>query len=188
MSNFTIVGEIGDMLVDLLKAGFNACDEFSQPITEIALGTPDVQESALNAAKPQIIVFLYHIDKCAHYENPDDLYTKLALELHYLVVASAKDKSIEHKIAGKVAEVFNENKVLACSAHKDRPGFFAAGQDAKVNMASMSIDEKHKLWTAFPKITDKTFLPYVVRPVTIICRPLESSALVEEREFIVIEN
>ena len=188
MSNFTIVGEIGDILVDLLKNGFDACGEFSQPITEIALGTPDVQESAISAAKPQIIVFLFHIDKSAHFENPDDRNSKLVLELHYLIIASAKEKSIEHKIAGKAAEIFHENKVLACAAYPDRPGFASAGQDTKINLVSMSIDEKHKLWTAFPKTADKTFIPYIVRPVTIVCKPPASGVRVESREYVVKEK
>ena len=183
MSNFTIVGEIGDILVDLLKTSFLACGEFSQPITEIALGAPDAQESALGGVKPQIVVFLYHIDKSVTYENPDDLYTKLHLELHYLVISAAKDKSIEHKMAGKIAEILNENRVLACASYPGRPGFAAAGQDARVNMVAMSMDEKHKLWTAFPKIADRIFLPYVVRPVTIVCKPPESDALVEIRDY-----
>ena len=185
MSNFTVVGEIGEILVDLLKASFLACDAFSQPITEIALGSPDIQENPLHAAKPQIIVFLYHIDKNAHFEHPDDLYSKLTLELYYLIIAVAKEKSIEHKIAGKVAEVFNAHKVLSYAGYPDRPGFFAGKQDVKVNIASMSIDERHKLWTGFPKIADKTFIPYIVRPVVIACDPPVPGALVQERKIII---
>jgi len=184
-SNFTVVGEIGEILVDLLKDSFSKCDAFTTPITDIALGSPDIEDNPQQTAKPQIIVFLYHIDKNAHFEHPDDLYTKLALELYYLIIAIARDKAIEHKIAGKIAEVFNAHKVLFYERYQnDKPGFYAGYHDAKVNIASMSIDEKHKLWTGFPKIADKTFIPYIVRPVIIDCGDPEI-VLVNKREFIV---
>jgi len=183
MSNFTIVGEIGEIMVDILKKAFLTCNEFSETITEIALGSPEIEENPLHTAKPQIIVFLYHIDKDTFFEHPDDLYTKLPLELYYLIIAVAKDKAFEHKIAGKIAEVFNANKVLSYEKYKDKPGFYEGRHDAKVNIASMSIDDKHKLWTGFPKIADKTVIPYIVRPVIITCEPPGADALVQEREF-----
>lgn len=185
MSNFTIVGEIGEIIVDLLKAEFRRCDEFSPPITEIALGTPELQENAVQTAKPQIIVFLYSIDKCPIYEDPDDLYSRLPLELRYLMIAVAKEKSIEHKMAGKLMEVLNNNRTLAVGDHADKRGFADAGQAAKINVASMPIEEKHKLWTAFPKIVDKTFVPYIVKPVVIVCPPPPAGARVEEVEYII---
>ena len=183
MSNFTIIGEIGEILVDMLKSNFLATSEFAQPITEIALGAPDDEESTLHTVKPRVIVFLYHLEKNAHFENPDDCYHKLALELYYLVIAAAKEKAIEHKIIGKVAEVFNQNKVLKAADYPGKPGFTAAKADIKINIASMTIDDKHKLWTAFPKIAEKTFLPYIIRPVTIISEPPSPGSIVISRDY-----
>ena len=188
MSNFSIVGEIGEILVDILKTAFSESNEFLQQIDGITLGSPDIEENPLHFAKPQIIVFLYHLDKNAHFEYPEDLYSKLALELYYLIIAIANEKPIEHKMIGKVAEVFNANKVLSYKKYKDKPGFYAGEHDVKVNIASMSIDEKHKLWTGFPKIADKTFIPYIIRPVIITCEPSKPEGIVKEREIYILNK
>lgn len=190
VSNFTIVGEIGEILVDILKKSFLDCDAFSQKIDEIALGLPEIEENSQYAAKPQVVLFLYHIDKNANFEYPEDNYSKIALELYYLAIAVAKEKAIEHKIAGRIIEAFNANRILYFEKYKNMHGFYAGGHDAKLNIASMSVDERHKLWTGFPKIADKTFIPYIVRPVIIACEPpaTDRVARVKEREVFILDK
>jgi hypothetical protein len=146
------------------------------------MGLPDdSKDSALHAA--QIFIHLHGIEKNAHYENPNDLYSKMALELHYIIITAAKDKSFEHKIAGKIMEVLNENKVLGRKSHMDKPGFSAADQDVKIDFCSMATEDRHKFWTAYPKIADKTFVGYVARPVAIRCEmPAAQHKRVKTRE------
>ena len=189
-SNFTIVGEIGEILVNILKESFLNCNDFVQKITQITIGSPDIEETPKNNVKPQIVLFLYHLDKNAHFEYPEDNYSKLALELYYLVIAVANEKAIEHKMIGRVAETFNANKVLYLNneKYKDMHGFIGGGHDIKVNIASMTIDDRHKLWTGFPKLADKTFIPYIVRPVIITCEPPGSEERVREREFNILDK
>ena len=182
MGNFTVVGEIGEILVELLKSGFQESKEFSEQSVEIVLGVPEVPDSVTL----RVIVFLYHIDRNAERENQCVFNPKLVLELHYLLIAFAKDdKAFEHKMAGKIAEILNDHMILAVDGFKEKPGFTGAGYPVTVNMVQMTLDEKYKLWTAFPKITDKTFLPYVARPVTISGKPDIPRIPVTSREYII---
>ena len=188
MGNYSIVGEIGEILVETLKRSFAECDDFTPPITDIKLGMPeDDQDNAQNA--PRVFVHLSGIEKSVHYGNcdgHDERNANLALELQYVVVAAAKDKSFEHKIAGKAMEAFNENKVLDRKAHAEKPGFSAADQDVKFDFYPLTIEDRHKFWTAYPKIADKTFVSYVARPVIIVGKiPEPTSRRVETREIVV---
>ena len=185
MGNYSIVGEIGEIFVETLKKAFAECDDFSPRITEIKTGVPDDdQDNAQNA--PRVFIHLYGIEKNVHYANcdaPDKRNARLTLELQYMIIAAAKDKSFEHKIAGKAMEVFNENRVLERRAHMDKPGFSTADQDVKVDFYPLTIEDRHKFWTAYPKIADKTFVCYAARPVTIEGRPPPPSRIVETREI-----
>jgi hypothetical protein len=185
MENFTIISEISEILIAVLKKAFTECGDFASLDTEITLGLPDGDNgNVLSAA--QVFVHLYGVEKNAYYEHPDDRYYKLPLELHYLMIAAARDKSFEHKVLGKIMETFNANKVMERSANKDKPDSKDKGPEIIIDFYSMTIDDRHKIWTAYPKLTDKIFIRYVVRPVILSCDKPKRETIKPEFMFKII--
>lgn len=170
MSNYTVISRVGNTIVNLLREKIkNIIGNIND--TDIILGSP---EESVNAV---LTVFLYRIDensclKNRDFINPDPSktnYAYMALDLYYLIIANSNSQnskaSEEHDIIGAAMQVLYENPVF-CNYIEDGH-LVECGQEFRTLFQPLTLEQLSQLWNASQKLTNKTFVSYLVTPVLI---------------------
>lgn len=169
MSDFTVVGDVGETLKRLLD---------DDPWTGV-MPKPDVTFKSPKEIKDEggsanrVSLFLYQIleNPFLRNEEPlrggdDQLQTPpLVLDLFYLVTPYSEDKTQEKYILGKVMQIFYDNAVLSGTVLQGA----LAGTDEALRVVAhpLSLDDLTKLWSAFQDVAYLLSVGYLVSPVKI---------------------
>lgn len=156
MGSTDVVRDTGTTLVALLRAGI---PPFMVPEDRIVLTTPDEFADFKDAPLPGLTVFLYRVGVNPHMRNgprrtlSDGRTARppLPLELGYLITAWAGDAEGEHRILGRVMQIFYEHGEIGSA---DLTGdSWSAGDSVQLVLDSLPVEDHFRLW-------DSVNLPY----------------------------
>jgi hypothetical protein len=169
MSDFTVIGDIGETLKKLLE------DDPWSGITskpEITFKSPkEIKDDGGNPNK--VSLFLYQIIENAYLKNEEAQRVDnsslrlppLPLDLLYLVTPYSEDKTQEKIILGKVMRIFHDNAILSGTVLQgDLSG---TDEEIKLLINPISLDDLTKMWSAFQEVSYRLSLTYMVSPVKI---------------------
>lgn len=169
MSDFTVIGDIGETLKKLLED-----DPWTgiTPTPEITFKSPkEIKDDGGSTNK--ISIFLYQILENQYLKNEepkrfDEMEIKsppLSLDLLYLVTPYSEDKTQEKIILGKVMQIFYENSLLTGTVLQGS----LAGTDEEIKLLfnPISLDDLTKIWSAFQEVAYRLSIGYLISPVRI---------------------
>jgi hypothetical protein len=169
MGKHTVILEVGNALVNLLRE--NLTPDIIQNPDAIGLCSPD--------DKGDIVLGLHLYDireseeiRLNDMQNLDvgrQRNPSAYLTLSYMITAySTADVKFrageDHKILGKVVQVFHDNSVL--SAATLDPVERAAEMSLRIRMVNLEVEEKQRLWN-FPNNPYRVSLFYRISPVEV---------------------
>jgi len=170
MSDFTVIGDIGETLKKLLDDPNFWTGIIPGP--EITLKSPkEIKDDGGSTNK--VSIFLYQILENHYLKNEEpqrisDTELKsppLSLDLLYLVTPYSDDKTQEKIILGKVMQIFHDNAVLTGTVLQGS----LAGTDEEIKLLfnPISLDDLTKIWSAFQEVAYRLSVSYMVTPVKI---------------------
>ncbi len=150
MSNFLILSDVGDSLLQALRGGFEADPATNEilPPKKIALQSPH------GSMEGQLSVFLYRIIEDAQTKNQPPGYgnggkvrkAPLALELHYMITPHFKNQGTSHTVLGKVCSILYDAPFLYLSDLRGRED--APREEVRLVLNSVPLDELARVWEA----------------------------------------
>lgn len=169
MSEFAVVGDIGETLKKLLED-----DPWTgiAPKPEVTFKSPkEIKDDGGSTNK--VSLFLYQIHENPHLRNEEPLRVSdsqlrtppQVLDLLYLVTPYSDDKTQEKYILGKVMQIFYDNATLSGTALQG----VLAGSDEEIKLLlnAISLDDLTKIWSAFQDVAYRLSVAYLVTPVRI---------------------
>lgn len=190
MAGHAGIADVGLTLVELLRdrMGTSIADE------EIALASPAAEGAGDDF---RLTLYLYDVSRNEHLSNqrqpradstvrPGDA---LALDLHYLLTAHAKDASTDppttrsteqHTVLGKAMQVLQDNAIVRKPA---LAGDLTASDEVSVSIEDIAREEIVNIWTTFSDDPYEPSVPYVVSPVVIESERTRPTARVLDAEF-----
>lgn len=189
MGNHGAIADAGETLVALLRDRMGSLigDE------EIALASPGAQGAGDDF---RLTLYLYDVSPSEHLSNERPPMTDsmregdpLALDLHYLLTAHAKDGSNDppttrtkeqHTVLGRAMQILQDNAIVR---QPDLEGDLDAGDELTVAVEDVPRDDVVNIWTTFSDDPYEPSVPYVVSPVIIESERREPLDRVVETEF-----
>jgi hypothetical protein len=174
MSDYTVIADVGETLVDLLK------DNMQNLITpaSIILSSPEETEAQDN---PRLSLFLYQIVNNAYLKNQDMQagnsttmkYPPLTLDLYYMLtsygssqITDRTDRTVEeHKVLGRAMQILHDNAILKGSVL--RGALAGTSEELRLTLHPVPLEELNRLWNSFPDKPYKLSACYMVTPVKI---------------------
>ena len=186
MGGYTAIADIGETLKKLLWDHIKD-DAVAKSIIEseeqITFSSPEEVE-----ADKKLSLFLYQVTENAYLKNEEMQlvnstklkYPSLSLSLFYLVTSHTPKRENDHILLGKVMQIFHDNAILRGSVLQGR----LAGEDLRVILNPLSVDELNKLWSVISKAKPfRLSLSYEVTPVRIESMREREVKRVIEREL-----
>ncbi len=172
MSDFTVIGDIGETLKYILDD--DPWDGFlstQKPV--VTFKSPKEIKDEPGNADNLISIFLYHIQVNPYLRNEEpinsndtkQLQPPLALDLFYLVTPYSEDKTDEKYILGKVMQIFNDNCKLYGTALQG--GLARTDEEFKLLFSTVSLDNLARVWDAFQEAAYRLSVGYMVPAVRI---------------------
>ena len=169
MSDFTVIGDVGETLKKLLDG-----DPWSgiSPKPEITFKSPkEIKDDGGSANK--VSLFLYQIIENPHLRNQepqrtDDSHLRtppLILDLLYLITPYSDDKTQEKFILGKVMQIFFDNAVLSGSVLQG--ALAGSAEELRLLYNPIPLDDLSQIWNAFQDVAYRLSVIYMVTPVKI---------------------
>ena len=182
--------EVSNALVELLRA--NLTPDIIQSPDAIGLCSPDDKGDVV------LGIHLYDIreseeirvNEMQNIDVRSQKYPPAYLTLHYMITAySTADVKFrageDHKILGKVVQVFHDNSVLNPDTLK--PVEKAEEFTLRIRMANLEVEEKQRLWN-FPNNPSRVSLFYRVGPVEVESDRIKGVQRVVQTDWTVREN
>ncbi len=182
--------EVGSALVELLRA--NLTPDIIQSPDAIGLCSPDDKGDII------LGIHLYDIreseeirvNEMQNIDVRNQKYPSAYLTLSYMITAySTADVKFrageDHKILGRVVQVFHDNAVLNPATLKpvEKAGEFTL----RIRMANLEVEEKQRLWN-FPNNASRVSLFYRVGPVEVESDRIKGVQRVIQADWTVREN
>lgn len=171
MSNFKVIGAIGESLKNLLDNSAHWTD-ITKP--EISLKSPKqlMNDSTITNTN-KVSIFLYQIVENVYLKNqgPERINNSSfrnppqAVDLLYLITPYASDPIQENYILGKVMQIFQDNSVLRGTALAGILG--GTDEEFRLMFNSLSLDDLTKVWGDFQDVDYKLSVGYMISPVMI---------------------
>jgi len=169
VSDFTVIGDVGDTLKKLLDD-----DPWSgiSPKPDITFKSPkEIKDEGENTNR--VSLFLYQIQENRHLRNQepprlDDSHLgtpPLVLDLLYLVTPYSEEKTQEKYILGKVMQVFHDNAILSGTVLQG--SLAGSNEEIRLLFNPISINDLSQIWTAFQDVAYRLSVIYLVTPVKI---------------------
>ncbi|MEJ2165745.1 MAG: DUF4255 domain-containing protein [Desulfobacterales bacterium] len=173
MSDYTVIGDVGETLVTLLK------ENMSDLITDSSIVLFSPGESP-DSAEIRLMLFLYAIQENEHLKNhtvPNQniLQPKLqplSLDLYYMLTPYPSDAGDlttrtkdAHYILGRAMRIFYDYSILKGSILQGN----LAGTNAEIRVVQIapSIEEISQIWNTFKDTFYRLSVFYLVSPVNI---------------------
>ena len=169
MSDFKVIGDIGETLKNLLEDDIHWTD-ITKP--EITLKSPkEIKYTGEN--KNIISIFLYQIVENTFLKNEQlkkiDAttfhYPPMAVDLLYLITPYGSDPTQEQYMLGKVMQILFDNAILTGSVLQKS----LKGTDDEIRLIfnPLTLDDLNKIWGAFQETGYRLSISYLVTPVRI---------------------
>ncbi len=169
MSDFTVVGDIGETLKQLLED-----DPWTgiSPKPEITFKSPkEIKDDG--GSRNNVSLVLYQILENPYLKNEepqriDDTRLQsppMSLDLLYLVTPYSDDKTQEKFILGKVMQIFFDNAILTGTVLQG--SLSGTDEEIKLLFNPISLDDLTKIWSAFQEVAYRLSISYLVTPVKI---------------------
>ena len=189
----TAIADVGQSLVDLLKAGAEDGSEEAK----VALTSPAVARMS----DLRLTLLLYKVAENAFLKNPDRrmvppsngdgvpilVRTPLTLDLHYMLTAyppAGDNPTVQeveaHKHLSRAMRVLYENGILAGS--QLRGGLQGSDVKLRVTMNPITMEDITRIWSVYPDVPYRTSVAYLVSPVPIVSRLSETAHPVVQRD------
>ena len=190
MAGYTAIADIGNALTELLR--LNMVPEVLVNEESIGICSPEDKGDFL------LGIYLYDIKQSEVFRNSEmqtldskrQKYPPVDLELYYMLTAysngDVKFRSLEeHKILGKVIQIFTDNSILDAATLKPivKPNEFSI----RLEMLSLSLEEKMKIW-AFPNKPYKLSIFFKAAPVELESLRIKEVRRVMDIQFAVKEH
>ena len=175
MSDYTVIADVGKTLIELLE------DNIKDDIDQITLSSPEDVKS-----EKELSLFLYQVTENAYLKNQEMQmvnstkleYPPLSLSLFYLVTPHTKTREKDHRILGKVMQIFYDNSILRGSVLQGS----LAGEELRLILNPLSMEELNKIWNVMSKSYELSVC-YEVTPVRIESMREREVKRVTEREL-----
>lgn len=169
MSDFTVIGDVGETLKKLLED-----DPWTgiSPKPEITFKSPkEIKDDGGSTNK--VSLFLYQILEHPFLRNQEPLRVDdtrlrtppLVLDLLYLITPYSDDKTQEKYILGKVMQIFYDNAVMSGTVFQG--ALAGSDEEIKILFNPISLDDLTKVWSAFQEVAYRLSVAYLVTPVRI---------------------
>jgi Pvc16 N-terminal domain len=111
--------------------------------------------------------------------------TQLAVDVHFLLTAWAKDASLQHTIAGWMMRIMEDTPSLPTGLLNHKiPNVFHLDETVEVSLTELTTEELFRIWEVIVNNAYQISVPYVARNVKIESRLLLSTAQpLQERIF-----
>ncbi|MBI5366063.1 MAG: DUF4255 domain-containing protein [Planctomycetes bacterium] len=161
MAGTGVIGDVSDALVHVLWEHFHQDRQF-RSIDQIRIESPeDMQVTNI----PQISLFLHRITDdpyLRHGSGEEIAAAPLAVRLHYLVTAYARERGVEHRILGEVLQLLHDHAILEVPHGKAAAE--SVPERLRVVLESPTSEELMGIWRALGKPC-RLSACYQVRPV-----------------------
>lgn len=169
MSDFTVMGDVGETLKKLLED-----DPWTgiSPKPDITFKSPkEIKDEGGSTNK--VSIFLYQILENPYLKNEEPMRVgdtqlktpPLVLDLLYLVTPYSEDKTQEKYILGKVMQIFYDNAILTGSVLQGT--LSGTDEEIKLLFNPISLDDLTKIWGAFQEVGYRLSVSYMVTPIKI---------------------
>lgn len=177
MSDFTVINDISDTLVNLLKEETGKAVSMESP--------PDAGGDAAG----RLSLFLYHINENQHLKNQGRSldatgrlhYPGLPLNLFYLLTAYAQTRETELQLMARAMQVFADHAVIRGA--RLRGSLAGTLEEILIYFNPLSIDDMNKLWSLFGSTPYKLSVTYRVATALIDSARVQPGDLVIRREL-----
>lgn len=157
MSDDRVIDEVDETLIDLLWSRIQPDAEISGIIgtmQQISREPPFKLVTDTNPDRNALSLFLYRIVENGNMKNqPLEArannilrYPPLALDLFYLVTPITNTTENDHRLFGKVMQVFHDNAILRGPALQ---GGLQNTAELRITLEPMSLEDTTKLWSSF---------------------------------------
>lgn len=188
MSDDTVVADVGETLLDLLKENMQ---DLMGPESIILSSPGDIEAHDY----PRLGLFLYQVMENAYLKNQEMqvldaatmTYPPLTLDLYYMLtaysssqIADRTERSLEaHRVLGRAMRIFYDHAILKGSVL--RGSLAGTGEELRLNLHPLPLEELNRLWNSFPDEPYRLSVGYVVRPVKIdTSRTMEVRRVIEK--------
>lgn len=169
MAGSEVIRDMGETLVDILRAGIPAI--MVDP-TRITVATPDEFADLQNPQQPTLTVFVYRVGVNPQMRNaprkllPDGRTTRqpLPLELSFLVTAWAKETRDELLIIGRVLQILYDHAELGAS-ELIGPSW-ESDDTVQIVLESLPLEDHYRIWDA-SEVPYRLSLTYMARVIVI---------------------
>ncbi len=191
MSEYTVIGDVGDTIIGLLRE--NMSDLIND--SSIVLFSPG---EATDNSSIRLILFLYAIRENEHLKNQniidqDAKKTRrkpLTLDLYYMLTPYPSDAIIDltsrtidvHRILGRAMRVLYEHSILKGSVLKgDLAG---SSEEFRIVQTTLPIQDVSQIWSTFQEVFYRLSVYYCVTPLNIdVTRETDSKRVVQRQLY-----
>jgi len=190
MANYTVISEVGNALVRLLRNNMVPNDILNPE--SIGLCSPDDRGDIM------LGLHLYDIKESQEVRqstmvNVDakfQRYPSTYLTLYYMITAYSNGdikfrSSEEQKLLGRVIQIFADNPVIDARTFEPAPG--AKSDYFRIEMVQMELEDKMRVWTV-PNKAYKLSLFYRVTPIELESARTKKVQRVVEMDISISEN
>jgi len=172
MATFHAISAVSAAVVHLLESHYNPEDFGGSPLQFRVYMAPDF----LAPMDAGVSVMLYRIYPNAAHLSPSGHFSPvgrrqppiLALDLHFLITAWAKEASLQHEIAGWMLRVLEDAPVLPAALLNQRfPQTFQPDETVELILAELTTDELFRIWEAVADHAYQISVPYMARNIRI---------------------
>ncbi len=170
MSNYTVIGDVGESLKKLLEE-----DAWTgvTPKPEITFKSPKEIKDDGGNTNNAISLFLYQVLENPFHKNEELQrvgnsrlhFPPLGLDLFYLITPYHDDKTQEKVILGKVMQIFHDTAILNGSILQG--ALKGTDEVIKILVNPITLDDLTKIWSAFQEVAYRLSLSYLVTPVSL---------------------
>jgi hypothetical protein len=172
MATFHAISAVSAAVVDLLESQYHPEDFPGSPLQFKLYQASDFL-APMQAGVSVMLYRLYpnaaHLSSSGHLSPPGPRQPPmLALDLHFLITAWAKDASLQQSIAGWMLRLLHDTPVLpAALLNQLFPDTFQPGETVELLLAELTTDELFRLWKAVAGHAYQISVPYIARGLRI---------------------
>jgi len=165
LADFTIIQYIDEAIIKLLDNKLSMLD----PLLSVINESP--AKVSITGTDQGLSIYLYMIEENSHMKNmprekidSSNLKGKpLFLDLFYMLIPYANNRSDEHKILGRAMQVLHDKSILK-STDPEVAGtvFSTLEEEIRITFQPISIDDLTKIWGALKDVPYKLSVCYKV--------------------------
>jgi hypothetical protein len=182
LPDWNVIADVSQTLQQLLTTEFNVLTPTPQVLIY------DLQPNVTPPA-PSLTIFIFEIVEDQHSRNKPRVRGNnplniqkppMALLLRYLITPWGGDALTDHRILGRVLQVFYDNSIL--SGPQLTSGLSNTVEELKITLSPITLDERSRIWYAIQR-PYRLSLTYEVRVVYVDTEKLDLLQTVTNRSM-----